>query len=268
MRDPRREQRLAAIAADTRRDHADFLNTDEGQRVSQFLAFLDGSRTPPPVEAGRKIHQRMHVPGLTARAYWPADTFPLHKLLQDRFPLIQEEAHRLLRDARAFERLPGESHVGNDAIDGGRLNGIWKAYYLQRYFERDNRTAEFAPVALRTLDGHRVSREALFSVVGPFTHIRMHSDELNFVTTLYLPLVSDDGAWIEFAGEKRGWTPGRCFAADSTFLHQSFNGTEAYRVILIVDLWHPELTAREIDLLEAMMPPIDAVMRGRRNALR
>lgn len=262
MKDPWRERRLQAIVADGRRDHSEFLASGRGSRLSGFFEILDGSRSPELVSKDRVVHQRMYVPGLTAQPYWPASAFPLHRLLQDRFPLIREEARALLTSSEALNHLPGESHWGQQSIDGGRLDGLWRAYYLQRYFARDNRTAAYTPVALRSLDGFRVSREALFSVIGPYTHIKLHSDELNFVTTLYLPLVTSAGAWIEFAGWRQEWVAGQCFAADSTFLHHSFNGADVFRAILIVDLWHPELIAPEIDILEECMPRIDRVMRG------
>lgn len=48
-------------------------------------------------------------------------------------------------------------------------------------------------------------------------------------------------AWMEVAGEKRNWEAGRAFVFDPSFLHRTHNPTSGERVILNVDIWHPEL---------------------------
>lgn len=258
--DPRRERALARLAARARGQQA-------GERIGIFLDILEGARHPDPVETNRRLHPRMFMPALTARPYWEASRFPLAPLLRARLPLLREEAMRLLAQPSAFDSAPGTAQRGDAPRDGGRLDGSWNAWYLQRQFRREALAASRTPVALRTLDGCAISREALISVVGPGTRVAPHSDELNFVTTLYLPLVATPGAWIAFDGVRREWREGDCFAADSTFYHESSNPTPWWRAILIVDLWHPELSDSETAFLADIMPRIDAVMRGEPGAL-
>lgn len=52
-------------------------------------------------------------------------------------------------------------------------------------------------------------------------------------------------AWMEVAGGKRNWEAGRAFVFDPSFLHRTHNPTSGERVILNVDIWHPELTEVE-----------------------
>lgn len=262
MKDPRREEALIRIAAQAREDYADALDGPEGARIDVFLQVLAGERTPDPVTPNRYLHRRMYMPGLRAQPYWEAEHFPVAALLQRRYALIRAEAEHLLATPGVFLVRPGEAHVGDSRVDGGRLDGAWNAWYLQRYFKRQSLAAVHTPISLRSLDGCAVSREALLSVVGPGTAITLHSDELNFVTTLYLPLVTTPGATITFDRQPRELRAGECFAADSTFLHESFNNSAQWRVILIVDLWHVDLTALEVRFLGDVMPRADAVMRG------
>lgn len=266
MRDPRREKALAEIAAQAAANYAEELGGGGGERIDVFLRVLRGERAPDAVAANRQLHRRMYMPGLSARPYWEAGRFPVAELLERRYPLLRAEAERLLVTAGVFGTRPGEAHWGDSRIDRGRLNGAWNAWYLQRYFKRQSLAAVHTPIALRSLDGCQVSREALFSVVGPGTAITVHSDELNFVTTLYLPLVSTPGATITFDRRTRELRAGTCFAADTTFLHESFNESGEWRVILIVDVWHPDLTPLEVRFLSDIMPLADAVMRGVRPA--
>jgi aspartate beta-hydroxylase len=266
-RDPWRESALERLVHQARTEYASLLATSDGQRVGGFLRVLAGEAEPDAVPANRRVHRRMFMPGLTARPYWPVDTFAVTAVLRRRFGLMRQEAASMLAAPHVFYAPPGDARVGNGKVDGGRLIGTWNAWYLQRYFKRQSLTAAHTPVTLRSLDTCSISREALFSMVGPGTHITLHSDELNFVTTLYLPLIATRGAWIDFAGEPREWREGDCFAADTTFLHESINATPLWRAILIVDVWHPELAESEVRFLTTIMPLADAIMRGVPRAL-
>ncbi len=141
------------------------------------------------------------------------------------------------------------------------LDGEWRGYYLQRHIRRVSVSAEHAPVTTRLLDSSPPARESLFSFLGPGSRIRRHSDLLNFVVTLYLPLFSS-GAWIEFGGETRHWKDGVCMVADSSYYHQSINPSPFWRGLLIIDVWHPSLTHIECDLLGRALPLVNDILRG------
>ena len=48
------------------------------------------------------------------------------------------------------------------------------------------------------------------------------------------------------------WTPGRCVVFDDAFVHDAWNDSDRERVVLIVDLWHPDLSDDEVALLEGL----------------
>ena len=43
----------------------------------------------------------------------------------------------------------------------------------------------------------------------------------------------------------RSWTEGKFIVFDDSFEHEVWHEGESFRLVLIVDIWHPELTARE-----------------------
>jgi len=48
-------------------------------------------------------------------------------------------------------------------------------------------------------------------------------------------------------------TEGQCVAFDDSFQHEAWNGhPDTARVVLIVDVWHPDLTDPEVRALELM----------------
>jgi aspartyl/asparaginyl beta-hydroxylase (cupin superfamily) len=227
-------------------------------RIEQFFAIARGEQPPPEVEPERAINSRLHVPGLRARPWWDAGGFPIAGALRARFAALREEAVHLLQAPRAFARYPGAVLQG----DGITLRGAWCGYYLQRYFRPVREAAEWAPVTLRALDGAQLSREAMISFLSPGAVIEPHSDRINFVITVYLPLVASAGAWIQFGDQRRYFQDGVCSVADSTYYHTSANASPHWRGLLIVDVWHPELTPVERAVLQEAVPALDAVLRA------
>ncbi|MCG5055965.1 MAG: aspartyl/asparaginyl beta-hydroxylase domain-containing protein [Myxococcales bacterium] len=231
----------------------------ELERLEVFFAVARGEATPPDPGPQRALHSRLYVPGLTERPWWDAHAFPLARRLESRFPLIREEAVRLLSKPWVFRSHPGRSGSSPAKDPQSPLEGEWRGYYLQRHLRRVPSTAAEAPVALRTLDEVPPAREALMSFLGPHSRIKEHSDKVNFVVTLYLPLFSD-GAWISFGGQRRTWIDGRCMAADSSYYHESVNTSDVWRGLMLVDLWHPELSEIERTVLERAVPRLNDVL--------
>ena len=56
----------------------------------------------------------------------------------------------------------------------------------------------------------------------------------------------------------RDWEQGRAWAFDDTIEHEAANHSDRDRTILIFDVWKPELTAEERDLVESLFRTIDA----------
>jgi hypothetical protein len=51
-------------------------------------------------------------------------------------------------------------------------------------------------------------------------------------------------------GEARPWVAGRVTILDDSFEHEIFNeATEETRVLLLIDVWHPQLTLAERDAI-------------------
>jgi aspartyl/asparaginyl beta-hydroxylase (cupin superfamily) len=266
MDDNDKSIRLARLAdrleAAVRARHA----PGELDRVAAFFDVVRGKAVPPDVGPERAVNSRLYFPGLSARPWWDVSELPLARTLASRFVAIREEGARLLSRPWVFTSPPGARSHGNGGSTGSPLRGTWLGYYLQRYFKRVPIAAEHAPVAFRSLDGAPLSREVMFSFLAPGSEIGLHSDRVNFLVTIYLPLFSAPGAWIRFGREARTWSEGVCFAADSTYYHTSVNDSPWWRALLIVDIWHPELTPVERNVLAEAVPPIDCILRGEKAA--
>eukprot|EP00966_Prymnesium_polylepis_P084105 1946792-Prymnesium_polylepis.2 len=64
---------------------------------------------------------------------------------------------------------------------------------------------------------------------------------------------------MRVAGEERRWEVGRALIFDDAFEHEVWNDTDAERVVLLLDLWHPDLQPAEIEAIRALFREVDAI---------
>ena len=60
--------------------------------------------------------------------------------------------------------------------------------------------------------------------------------------------------------ETEAWREGRAIVFDDSFEHEAWNPSEQLRVVLLFEVWRPELSALERDLMQALfkaLPPTD-----------
>jgi aspartyl/asparaginyl beta-hydroxylase (cupin superfamily) len=68
-----------------------------------------------------------------------------------------------------------------------------------------------------------------------------HCGPTNARLRLHLGLVVPDGCSIRVGDEVRSWVEGRCLLFDDSFEHEVWNDADEERLVLIVDVWHPDL---------------------------
>eukprot|EP00168_Porphyra_purpurea_P016769 TRINITY_DN5555_c0_g1_i2.p5 TRINITY_DN5555_c0_g1~~TRINITY_DN5555_c0_g1_i2.p5 ORF type:complete len:122 (+),score=44.28 TRINITY_DN5555_c0_g1_i2:1230-1595(+) len=98
-------------------------------------------------------------------------------------------------------------------------------------------------------------RSLAFARQAPRSGIAKHSDGLNFMLTAHLGVAVPEpagSAWVRVGGECRAWTEGGVLLLDTAFVHETWNGAAAPRIVLVADVWHPDLSAAEVAALEAL----------------
>jgi aspartyl/asparaginyl beta-hydroxylase (cupin superfamily) len=72
--------------------------------------------------------------------------------------------------------------------------------------------------------------------------------------TVHLPLIVPPGCRFRVGGETREVRAGSAWVFDDTIEHEAWNDSDSARAILIFDVWNPQLTPLERDLVrEATM---------------
>ena len=204
------------------------------------------------------------VRGLTASAWHDAQAFAVCRALEAAFTQIREEALSLLeQDAR--ERL-FSSHRSK-ALEAGD----WCDVGLYYNGMRNDQNAVRAPLTsalLCSADGE-FRRDctscplgsAYFSLLRPHTRLAAHCGPTNARLRAHLGLVVPEGdCEMIVGGEARRWVEGKVLLFDDSFEHEVHNETDEARLILLIDLWHPEL---QTDEQRMAVPPRDNNRRPR-----
>jgi aspartyl/asparaginyl beta-hydroxylase (cupin superfamily) len=90
-----------------------------------------------------------------------------------------------------------------------------------------------------------ISPSLYFSVLEPNSRIEPHIGITNARIIAHFPLIVPEDCGFRVGGEMRRWEPGKALIFDDMTTHEAWNDSDRIRVVLIADLWRPELSAAE-----------------------
>ena len=95
--------------------------------------------------------------------------------------------------------------------------------------------------------------EAFLSILKPRTRIPPHFGNANHRLTVHLPLIVPAGCGVKVGGEARETRFGRLMIFDDSYEHSAWNDSDAARIVLIFEIWHPALSAAERTAVTGML---------------
>lgn len=226
----------------------------DGSRL-RFDRYLDGTLgrrriyTPEPTST--------LFPYLRNYEYFGRDAFPWLPAVEAASESIREELLSVLgADQQGIEPYIAFS----DALPLRQWRELnhsrrWSAYFLWNQGRREPQHLARCPqtaaalTAAPQVDVPGRGPTAFFSILDAHTHIPAHSGVTNTRLTVHLPLIVPPNCRFRVGGETREWRMGTAWVFDDTIEHEAWNDSDAARAILIFDVWNPELTPLEWDLL-------------------
>ena len=93
-----------------------------------------------------------------------------------------------------------------------------------------------------------------FSKLSPKTHIKAHTGSCNVRLRYHLGIDVPEPEFVKIrvGNEQRSWFQDKCLIFDDSFEHEVFHNGTKDRIVLIVDLWHPQLSTNEIKILNSV----------------
>jgi len=246
--------RLARAAADTG------LTEGESDRLGRFRSNI--LRTTRPYHS-EPTH--FHYPGLREREFHDRNLFPWLTQLEAATEAIIADFHRVMAAERAelvpYIQYPDDVPLRQWAALNG--NRAWTAIHLVQNGVTIEANARHCPAVMGLLAElgqpviPRRGPNAMFSLLAPGAHIPPHVGVANTRLVCHLPLLVPAGCWFRVGAETRLWEPGKAWVFDDTIEHEALNPSGELRVILIVDTWHPDLSAAERAAVAAVMAATD-----------
>ena len=230
----------------------------QSSRFRQALDILAGRK-----EVFLQQPSSFYFPGLPQIQFYERGDFPWLADVEAAAPAMRAELEAILAGGDGFEpyvkRNPGRPQPANHLFE----DPSWSACWLLQNGEPTEQASRCPRTmqALATAPMPRIagrSPMALFSLLRPGTHIKPHHGLLNTRLICHVPLIAPAGCRLRVGNETRVWEEGKALVFDDSIEHEAWNDGTETRVVLLFEIWRPEIAEDERRALTAMFEAITA----------
>jgi aspartyl/asparaginyl beta-hydroxylase (cupin superfamily) len=260
-------RRAGAAAAELERDFADHL---EATLRDRFAGSPLAGRVATAVDLmlGRKqvfLQQptSFYFPGLPQVEFYERSQFPWLGDVEAAIPEIRAELEAVLAQDGAFhpyvESEPNRPPATHLLLNDPR----WGVFHLWKHGAPVAGNADRCPKTMAALERAPMPRipgrspMALFSLLRPSAHIAGHNGLLNTRLICHIPLILPGRCRLRVGNEVREWEEGKALIFDDSVEHEAWNDSDSTRVILLFEIWRPELDEAERAQLTTLYEAIE-----------
>jgi aspartyl/asparaginyl beta-hydroxylase (cupin superfamily) len=204
-------------------------------RFSEYIAGLRNNDDAPRMR---------YYPGLTARSWHDPSRFAIARALEKYASVIIQEGRNI---------APNAFHQESERID--RV-GNWDVFFLYDRGRRHESNCLSCPRTTDIVESHRSVRSlsglVYFSRMSAGTKVMPHRGPTNMRLRCHLGIDIPEHCGLKVDGVNRTWNAGKCIVFDDSIVHEAWNAGDRDRLVLIVDVWHPDLSDEEVLLLEGL----------------
>jgi aspartyl/asparaginyl beta-hydroxylase (cupin superfamily) len=255
-------RRAEAAAAELSRDFVDHLESrlrEAGAgtdgRVGEALDILLG-RKPVYLQQPTSFY----FPGLPQITFYERKSFPWLAALEAEADAIRAELEAVMAEDSAFRPYVEADPNRPPALNRMLGDPSWSAFHLYQGGLPHPENAVRCPGTIAALGYAPLPRirgrspMALFSLLRPGAHIAPHTGLLNTRLICHLPLIVPEGCALRVGNQVRPWRETLIF--DDSIEHEAWNRSAETRVILLFEIWRPELSRDERAALTALFEAI------------
>ena len=201
-------------------------------------------------------------PELPQVQFYDLDHLEWVKSVEKATGAIQDELFGLLKrnmgDFRPYIE-DGPDLVRGDTIMAGLVdNPGWSALFLCENGKVSSEVVECCPKTWAAVQQTPLASVAtwgptvMFSLLRAGARIVPHTGMVNTRLICHLPLIVPPKCRFRVGNEIREWQEGKLLVFDDTIEQEAWNDSDEDRVILIFDIWRPELSEREVKELSIL----------------
>ncbi len=232
-----------------------------GPRFQEALDISTGKKQFYPQQPSK-----FFFPQLPHIQFFDTAQFEWVEQLEAATTTIKQELEAALRNQVAFEPyLQSSEEVPTLSQSSNWDNDDWGAFYLWKSGQcQENAQAHFPKTlaALKNIPFAQIpdsSPNVLFSRLRPNTHIDPHCGFLNTRLICHLPLIIPENCGaLRCGNDTRPWVEGKAMIFDDSIEHEAWNQSNEERVVLIFEIWRPELSQAERDAVTQLLTSIKA----------
>lgn len=209
-----------------------------------------------------------YFPGLPQRAFYEREEFDWLADVEAAVPAIQAELAGLLADDSNFTpfvvQTPNLPPSANPLLNDRR----WGVFHLWQRGRRIEENATRVPATTAALDLAPMpfvpnsAPMALFSVLRPRTHIVAHHGIVNTRLICHVPLLVPEECRLRVGAEVRRWREAEALIFDDSVEHEAWNDSDHTRVVLLFEIWRPEISESERRELATLFEAIELLPPG------
>lgn len=218
----------------------------------------------------------IHLPGLRSLPFWTQSNGSENRIayqdkqvtfcvehLQSHWETLSEEYHKVAPQLKSdYEHATEHTlHEGNWEWHSYMLKGKIQGHFCAHFPETTKILQVLRDQGL-LFEGTPFGY-SFYSTLHPKSKIAPHTSPMNFRLRIHLPLVVPSASSKSSTGDSdtdaqsppvcgirvgpmvREWQPGQALVLDDAYRHAVWNETDEARVLLLVDIWHPDVTMQE-----------------------
>jgi aspartate beta-hydroxylase len=209
---------------------------------------------------------RFYYPELPHRQFYPTEEFPWLTQVEAATSAIKAELAAVLQGENSFSPYLVSDPDAVQFNDAGNIdNADWGAFYFYQEGLMVEENARRCPETMKALaltpQPHVAGStpHALYSKLAAHTKIPPHHGLINTRLICHLPLIVPENCGALRCGNQlQHWQEGEAYVFDDSIEHEAWNDSDMDRTVLLFDIWRPELSAEERELISAMLQAVQA----------
>jgi aspartyl/asparaginyl beta-hydroxylase (cupin superfamily) len=206
-----------------------------------------------------------YYPGLPQRRFYDASEFPWLEPILELLPPMQAELEAVRASGgegfSPYVQRSGDRPAPNNPLLDSQ---DWTALHFWRSGVRVDENAERCPATMAALAHAPMpqipgrSPNAHWSRLLPGAHIKPHTGMLNTRLICHIPVLTAPDCALRVGSENRTWDDGVPLIFDDSINHEARNAGTQERVVLLFEIWRPEIPEADREAISRIFQAIEA----------